>query len=271
MEIGMTADFIKKIRNYMQSNSEENKLYICVEEKECEYDCFSGELYENSDIYTLTISEKGGIYFSKNAFNGMQENILQGKQEKYAGAKGADLEDEELDLTEFIPDTECEEMSLQAEYEAYKSVAMAVLKNIIEKYGQEREKITVFTKEGDVLLKCPIKEDNADAWKNELKNIKRIVILLESRFNIPKWDAVDTYQYIEPDQIKRNYLLKTMYQLGKMHILLDLIEGRKIDSFSKKDGTRYLTFNNSLLAGISWDYGASKIVEFQTPEDIPEL
>ena len=62
MKIGITENFIKKIRNYMQSNFEENKLYICTKPKEHDYDCFGGELYENSDIYTLTVSEEQGIY-----------------------------------------------------------------------------------------------------------------------------------------------------------------------------------------------------------------
>ena len=41
--------------------------------------------------------------------------------------------------------------------------------------------------------------------------------------------------------------------------------------FYKKDGKRYLLFDNACVAGISWDYGITKIAEFQTKEDVPEF
>ncbi|WP_270551474.1 hypothetical protein [Dorea longicatena] len=271
MKIGITADFIKKIRNYIQSNSEENKLYVYTEVKKHEVDCFGGELYENSDIYTLTVSEEQGIYFKKDDFNRLLMRNWEEKQEKYAESKGADIEDEELNYSEFIPAAEIEDMYFTAEYEAYESAAMTILKDIIESHEQKHEKIMVFTKENDLLLQWPVEEKaNGDTWEVEQKNIKRIKTLLEARLNIPIGHAIAVYVDIKPEQIGNNHTLKAMYQLGKMSILQDKIEARRISSFSKKDGKRYLLFDNACVAGISWDYGTTEITEFQTMEDVPE-
>lgn len=272
MKIGITENFIKKIRNYMQSNSEENKLYINSEIKEHEVDCFGGELYENSDVYTLTLSEERGIYFKKDDFNRLLMHNWEEKQEKYAEYKGADIEDEELDYSEFVPDAEIEDMYFTAEYEAYESAAMTILKDIIESHEQKHKKIMVFTKENDLLLQWPVPEKEiGDTWEAEKKNIKRIKTLLEARLNIPIGHAVGVYADIKPEQIGNNQILKAMYQLGKICVLLDKIETRKISSFSEKDGKRYLLFDNACVAGISWDYGITKIAEFQTMEDVPEF
>ncbi len=271
MKIGITADFIKKIRNYMQLNSEENKLYVHTEVKQHEVDCFGGEMYDSSDIYTLTVSEEQGIYFKKDDFNRLLMRNWEEKQEKYAESKGADIEDEELDYSEFIPAAEIEDMYFTAEYEAYESAAMTILKDIIESHEQKHEKIMVFTKENDLILQWPVEEkENDDAWKAEQKNIKRIKTLLEARLNIPIGHAIAVYADIKPEQIGNNYTLKTMYQLGKICVLQDQIESSRIASFSKKDGKRYLLFDNACVAGISWDYGTTEITEFQTMEDVPE-
>ena len=251
MKIGITEIFIKKIRNYMQSNSEENKLYINSEIKEHEVDCFGGELYENSDVYTLTLSEERGIYFKKDDFNRLLMHNWEEKQEKYA---------------------EYKDMYFTAEYEAYESVAMTILKDIIESHEQKHKKIMVFTKENDLLLQWPVPEKEiGDTWEAEQKNMKRIKTLLEARLNIPIGNAIAVYADIKPEQIENNQILKAMYQLGKICVLLDKIETRKISSFSEKDGKRYLLFDNACVAGISWDYGITKIAEFQTMEDALEF
>lgn len=272
MKIGITENFIKKIRNYMQSNSEENKLYIYSEIKEHEVDCFGGELYESSDVYTLTLSEERGIYFKKDDFNRLLMRNWEEKQEKYAEYKGADIEDEELDYSSIIPSGIIDDMYFAAEYETYESTAMTILKDIIESHEQKHKKIMVFTKENDLLLQWPVPEKEIDdTWEAERKNMKRIKTLLEARLNIPTGNAIAVYADIKPEQIENNQILKAMYQLGKICVLLDKIETRKISSFSEKDGKRYLLFDNACVAGISWDYGITKIAEFQTMEDALEF
>lgn len=256
----------------MQSSSDENKLYLCTEAKQHEVDCFGGELYESSDIYTLTLSEERGIYFKKNDFNRLLMRNWEEKQEKYAESKGADLEDEELDYSDFIPAAEIEDMFFESEYETYESTAMTILKDIIESHEQKHKKIVVFTKENDLLLQWPVPEKEiGDTWEAERKNMKRIKTLLEARLNIPIGNAIAVYADIEPEQIENNQILKAMYQLGKICVLLEKIETRRISSFSEKDGKRYLLFDNACVAGISWDYGITKIAEFQTMEDVPEF
>lgn len=272
MKIGITADFIKKIRNYMQSSSDENKLYLCTEAKQHEADCFGGELYESSDIYTLTLSEERGIYFKKDDFNRLLMHNWEEKQEKYAESKGADIEDEELDYSDFIPAAEIEDMFFESEYETYESAATTILKEIVESHEQKHKKIMVFTKENDLLLQWPVPEKEiGDTWEAEQKNMKRIRTLLEARLNIPIGNAIAVYADIKPEQIGNNHTLKAMYQLGKMSILQDKIEVRRISSFSKKDGKKYLLFDNACIAGIAWDYGATEISEFQTMEDALEF
>lgn len=217
-------------------------------------------------IFILLRYPKSKVYIKKkDDFNRLLMHNWERKQEKYAESKGADIEDEELDYSEFISNGELEDVYFESEYEAYESVAMTILKDIVENHEQKHDKIMVFTKENDLLLQYPVPEKEIDdAWEAEKKNIKRIKALLEARLNIPTNHAIAVYSDIKPEQIGNNHTLKAMYQLGKICVLQDDIESKEISSFHKKDGIRYLLYSNNCnncVAGVAWSYGASEIVE----------